>query len=618
MNNQPMRKARHLLASAVILTAAAASATAQQAPVASPVEDASALVKRMEERLRSLDKAARERDQALGYLSKQVEAAQGAIDGGGQTEAALRQGAAALSTRLDEAAQDRERLSGESASDSRAIEDLHGQLAAAGDREKALAAEVTHKERMLGDLQQKLAALESSLGAERGGRADAQGRVAALQGQLDAGTRREQALIQSMAERDRLVSELQGRLAALAGSLDKEKSAGAEAQRQVAVLRQRVEAGDLRERELAQGIANKETALADLARQVAALGQALGMERQEHQAVAASLAATRQQAEAVTAREQELGRQVADLGQAVAAERDGREKAAADLAAAQQQTEAAAAREQELGRQVADLGQEVGAERDGREKALANLAAARQQVEAAAAREKEIEGRAGEQERAAAGLRQEALTKAADLARLADEVAGLRQELERTQSLLGGERAVSAQRQTEIASLSGQLKAALESQIQELSQYRSEFFGRLRQVLGDRGDVRIVGDRFVFQAEVLFGSGSASLGEDGQEQLRRFARTLQEVAATIPPDVSWILRVDGHTDRVPIGNAAFASNWQLSSARAIAVVEFLVRQGIPPDRLAAAGFGEFQPLETTDDEIAYRRNRRIEFKLTER
>ena len=565
--NERMRKARQLLASAVIaattvLDAAALPAVAQQAPATNPVEDANALVRRMEERLRSLDKAAKERDEALGFLSRQVEAAQGAIDGGGQAEAALRQGAAALSTRLDEVAKDRERLSSDSASDSQTIEDLHrqltalnealdserkvrastvgeaaglrDQLAAAAGREKELSADVVQKERALADLQQKLAALETSLGSERSGRADAQGQIAALQGQLEAGAKREQGLIQSMAERDRLVTELQGRLAALGSSLDEERTARTEAQQQLAALSARIEAGGKREHELGQSLADKETALAELGRQVAALGEALGVER------------------------------------------SGREKAAADLAAAEQR------------------------------------------LAAGAAREKDLAGRVDEQERTASGLRQEAEAKAADIARLADEVAGLRAELERTRDLLGGEREVSQQRQTEIASLSGQLKAALESQIQELSQYRSEFFGRLRQALGDRSDVRIVGDRFVFQAEVLFASGSAWLGEAGQEQLRQLARTLQDVAATIPPDVNWILRVDGHTDRIPINNAVFASNWQLSSARAIAVVEFLVRQGIPPERLAAAGFGEFQPLETTDDEIAYRRNRRIEFKLTER
>jgi chemotaxis protein MotB len=153
--------------------------------------------------------------------------------------------------------------------------------------------------------------------------------------------------------------------------------------------------------------------------------------------------------------------------------------------------------------------------------------------------------------------------------------------------------------------------------VEELSQYRSEFFGRLRQALGDRSDVRIVGDRFVLQAEVLFPSGSASLDPDGEGKLREVAQTLRGVTAKIPPDIDWVLRVDGHTDKQPVRNSSYGSNWELSTARANSVVQFLIREGIPANHLAAAGFAEFRPLDPHDEEIAYRRNRRIEFKLTE-
>ena len=178
-------------------------------------------------------------------------------------------------------------------------------------------------------------------------------------------------------------------------------------------------------------------------------------------------------------------------------------------------------------------------------------------------------------------------------------------------------RELRQQQETRIADLDRQLKEALAQQVEELSQYRSEFFGRLRQLLGDRQDIRVVGDRFVFQSELLFASGSATLDPEGTAALRELAKSLREVAGSIPSDLDWVLRVDGHTDRLPIRVGPFVSNWELSAARAISVVEFLVREGIPPDRLAAAGFGEFRPLDTRDDEIAYRRNRRIEFKLTE-
>ena len=162
------------------------------------------------------------------------------------------------------------------------------------------------------------------------------------------------------------------------------------------------------------------------------------------------------------------------------------------------------------------------------------------------------------------------------------------------------------------------LEVALRENVQELSRYRSEFFGRLLEVLGDRPDIRIAGDRFVFQSEVLFASGTAELDPTGQATLKNMATTLRDVTKRIPSEVNWILRVDGHTDPVPISTSRYGSNWELASARAISVVKFLVGQGVPPERLAAAGFAEYQPLDPRDDEIAYRRNRRIEFRLTQR
>ena len=159
-------------------------------------------------------------------------------------------------------------------------------------------------------------------------------------------------------------------------------------------------------------------------------------------------------------------------------------------------------------------------------------------------------------------------------------------------------------------------KSAAELNAGDLSAYRSEFFGRLREVFGDDPDIRVVGDRFVLQSEVLFAARSARLDPLGKVTLKRLAETLKGVARKIPPDVNWILRVDGHTDRVPISTSAYVSNWELSMQRAINVVKFLTRLGLAPGRLAASGFGEYQALDPGDDEIAYRRNRRIEFKLT--
>lgn len=198
------------------------------------------------------------------------------------------------------------------------------------------------------------------------------------------------------------------------------------------------------------------------------------------------------------------------------------------------------------------------------------------------------------------------------------QILALRQQLARLGELLDESEAKNKEQEVQIADLGKRLNLALATKVQELARYRSEFFGRLREVLGNQPGIRIVGDRFVFQSEVLFGSGSAELGSEGRAQLAELARTLKEVSASFPDDIDWILRVDGHTDVNPISTAQFASNWELSTARAISVVKYLISQGIPAYRLAATGFGEFQPIDEGRDEIAHRRNRRIELKLTQR
>ncbi len=206
----------------------------------------------------------------------------------------------------------------------------------------------------------------------------------------------------------------------------------------------------------------------------------------------------------------------------------------------------------------------------------------------------------------------------AQVALLNRQLAALRQQIGRLALILEVSEAKAAEQDVQIADLGRRLNAALASKVQELARYRSDFFGRLRELLGDRRDIRIVGDRFVFQSEVLFASGSAVLEPEGQVQLSRLAVALHEISVTIPEDINWILRVDGHTDHRPISTPVFPSNWELSTGRAISVVKFLILEGIPADRLAATGFGEFQPLDRGDDEIALRRNRRIELKLTQR
>ena len=209
-------------------------------------------------------------------------------------------------------------------------------------------------------------------------------------------------------------------------------------------------------------------------------------------------------------------------------------------------------------------------------------------------------------------------TARAQVALLNRQMAALRNQLRQLASMLDASEQLASDQQVQIASLGKRLNAALASKVQELSRYRSEFFGRLRALLGSKKGIRIVGDRFVFQSEVLFGSGSAEIGEVGREQLAQLGATLREISADIPSEINWVMRVDGHTDKVPIATAQFPSNWELSTARAISVVRFLMEQGIPADRLAATGFGEHQPLDPRDNDEAYSRNRRIELKLTQR
>ncbi|MGQ3048188.1 MAG: peptidoglycan -binding protein [Niveispirillum sp.] len=205
-----------------------------------------------------------------------------------------------------------------------------------------------------------------------------------------------------------------------------------------------------------------------------------------------------------------------------------------------------------------------------------------------------------------------------EVALLNQQIAALRAQLQQLVTSLDASEAKAKEQEVQIAELGKRLNAALAGKVAELARFRSEFFGRLREILGNRDDVRIVGDRFVFQSEVLFDSGSAELGEAGQVQLGRLAKTLLELAGQMPAEINWILRVDGHTDIVPVKSGRWASNWELSTARAISVVNFLVEMGVPPERLAATGFGEFQPLEPGNSPASLALNRRIELKLDSR
>jgi chemotaxis protein MotB len=217
-------------------------------------------------------------------------------------------------------------------------------------------------------------------------------------------------------------------------------------------------------------------------------------------------------------------------------------------------------------------------------------------------------------------LQQEATARAvAQIENLNEQIKALRGQIAALQEALGASEQKQQDSQLRIADLGQRLNVALAQRVQELSRYRSDFFGKLRDILGNRPDIRVVGDRFVFQSELFFDSGTASLRPEGMAELDQVAGALIDLGKQIPPEINWVLRVDGHTDTRPVSaTSPFKSNWELSAARAISVVQYLISKGVPPQRLVAAGFGEFQPIDPGTSDDAFSHNRRIELKLTER
>jgi chemotaxis protein MotB len=205
----------------------------------------------------------------------------------------------------------------------------------------------------------------------------------------------------------------------------------------------------------------------------------------------------------------------------------------------------------------------------------------------------------------------------AQVALLNQQLAALRTQIAALEQALEASEATDSSNRTQIADLGRRLNLALAQRVQDLSRYRSDFFGKLREILEGRADVRVVGDRFVFQSEVLFGAGEAAISREGEVELAKLADAIKELESQIPADVNWVLRIDGHTDKRPINTPEFPSNWELSAARSIAVTKYLVAAGVSAQHLVAAGFGDSRPIDNGDTEEAYARNRRIEFKLTE-
>ncbi|MDB5399448.1 MAG: hypothetical protein JWQ55_1466 [Rhodopila sp.] len=357
---------------------------------------------------------------------------------------------------------------------------------------------------------------------------------------------------------------------------------------------------------------------ADLQISVAQLGKELSARSAERDRLAGQYADANLAVQAATVANARLQSQLTDTtGQANAAK--------AQLADAQSQLA-------EMKKQIADLDRNVAVEKDTLQAKLSDLATLANQSRALAALRDELEKQAQD---AAAKATTEAERRQAVEVQLGEEkklgdsaraqIALLNQQIDQLKSQLSSIAATldltqqqAKDKDVQIANLGQKLNVALAAKVEELQQYRSEFFGKLRSVLASRSGITIVGDRFVFQSEVLFPVGSADLTQAGVAQMTTLAVTIKDIATEIPPDLHWVLRVDGHTDPQPVKNGQFASNWELSAQRAITVVKLLIADGVPAEHLAATAFGEYQPFGAGDTPDAYAKDRRIELRLTDR
>ncbi|WP_142848304.1 peptidoglycan -binding protein [Telmatospirillum sp. J64-1] len=330
---------------------------------------------------------------------------------------------------------------------------------------------------------------------------------------------------------------------------------------------------------MGQALSGRDEALSRLSRQMNELSELLSLERQANADLRLNVAQLSSELQSSVAERERLALRLSEA-EAAAETVDVQMR---EIALLKHDVEALEALRIELERQIAEMGAKLG----------------------------ESEGQLAEERR----LSDEARAHAA---LLNQQLETLRQEIARLAAALDASEALAAEQRIEIANLGSRLNQALASKVEELARYRSEFFGRLRQVLGNKPGIRIEGDRFVFQSELLFDSASADLGNAGRQEVTQLAETLKTIAREIPTDVNWVLRVDGHTDRLPIRSGRYESNWELSTARALAVVKHLIDQGVPADRLAAAGFGEYHPIDTGNTPAALARNRRIELRLDQR
>ena len=538
-----------------------------------------------------------------------------------------------------------------------------------------LSVALSGRDRALDRLNRQVSDISDMLALERAGAADLRTALSRLNVDLGAALSEREAIARQLfelrGERDRLGNDLSAargerdRLSAQLADLAAQGGAS-----EARVRRLETQLADALSRTETQGGEVERAArdLAGLRRQLAAQGlelertqEALGTSRQQAATTAEAMRRAGAELEAARREITALREQAASLDREVQVGRDTIAARLSDLARLQNQVQALSALRDQLERQAQDAAaraeaegrarmtaeQQAAAAEQARQQAAARAAAdeqaraaaqadaasaerARQQAEARAAADEQARAAAQADAASAERTRQQADARAAEATRLSEsaqaqaallsrQLESIRTELRTLNAALEASEAAGRDKDTQISNLGARLNTALAARVEELQRYRSDFFGRLRTILGDRPGIQIVGDRFVFQSEVLFPVGSADLSGEGAERIRDLAISLREIMREMPPDVPWVLRVDGHADNSPIRpGGQFASNWELSAARAVNVVRLLVTLGIPADRLAATAFGEWQPVEAGDTPAARARNRRIEFRLTDR
>ena len=452
-----------------------------------------------------------------------------------------------------------------------------------------LSVALSGRDRALDRLGRQMAEISDLLSLERGRTAELQLSVAGLNRDLTDSRAKAENLSQQLAGAGRDQARIASERDALRTERDRLFARLSDADLQSRSAQSRNEALQLQLTEIAKRGDTASQASAVNATQAATNAARAAENLAQFNATAAQLADARRTLADTQAMVAEMKKTAAETDRVVQADRATMQARLSDIAKLTDQLRALTALRDELERQTQD-------------------AAARATTEAERARATAVqlndEKRLGESARAQVAL----LNQQLDQLRL--QMAGVARALDVSE-------AQAHDKDTQIANLGSRLNAALAQKVEELQRYRSDFFGRLREVLANRPGITVVGDRFVFQSEVLFPVGSADLSQAGGDQMRALATTLKQLAKEIPPDVNWLLRVDGHADRQPV-TGRFTSNWELSASRAITVVKLLVAEGIPANRLAATGFGEFQPLDNSDTPDSFARNRRIELRLTDR